>query len=122
MPKSCAVVQTVSFAGSEQKSRFPYGKNKRQTERRLPKHTKSFLTSCAKTWYNKTLNKIVEIYPISIYMLARPAIECKTKNNIFATPPGVSATNTAERNGVIKAHEGERRTARQNHAKKLCAH
>src|SRR5699024_3930390 len=88
----------------------------------LPFYTKISLTNCEKTWYNKTLNKIVEISPIPNYMLARSEMDCKTKSNIFTTPPGVSTTNTAERNGVIKAHEGERRTARQNHTKELCTH
>ncbi len=35
-------------------------------------------------------------YPIPKYMLARSARNCKTKSNIFATPPGVS-TNTNSR-------------------------
>ena len=95
---------------------------KRQMGNHLPFYTKISLTNCEKTWYNKTLTKFGRFGPIPIYMLARSAADCKTKINIFATPPGVSTTNTAERNGVIKANEGERRTARQNHTKELCTH
>ena len=97
-------------------------KNKRQTENHLPFRTKIFLTLCAKSWYNKTLTKFGQDAPISIYMLARSVQDCKTKKQYFCNAAGRINTNTAERNGVIKAHEGERRTARQNHTKELCTH
>ena len=48
--------------------------------------------------------------------------ELMAEKQYFRNAAGRINTNTAERNGVIKAHEGERRTARQNHTKELCTH